>query len=88
MNIRFKPSCTSQLFLASHGFLKFYLSLADGADEAGRVVGFPQCSHYLALHKLAARVTASAVDLLVVQCAQIISIFHEESTLCQVATTH
>lgn len=66
----------------------FCLLLADGADEAGRVVGFPQCSDHLALHELAACVTASAVDLLIVQRAQIVSIFHEESTLCQVATAH
>lgn len=79
---------TKSILFHSHDDLAFQLLLADGADEAGRVVGFPQCSDHLTLHKLAACVTASAVDLLIVQRAQIISIFHEEPALCQVATTH
>lgn len=63
-------------------------TFADGADEAGWVVGLPQSGDHLPLHKLAAGVTAGAMDALVVQSAQVVSILHEESSLSQVAPTH
>lgn len=63
-------------------------SLADGADEAGWVVGFPEGRHHLSFNKVATAMAACSMQPLVVQCAQILAILHEETTLGQVTTTH
>lgn len=63
-------------------------SLADGADEAGGVVGLPEGRHHLSFNKVPTAMAACSMQPLVVQCAQILAILHEETTLCQVTTTH
>lgn len=55
--------------------------LADGADEAGRVVGLSQSGDHFPLHKVATAIAAGAMHALVVQRAQILSILHEEAPL-------
>lgn len=62
--------------------------LADGADEAGRVVGLAQGSDHFPLHKVPAAIAAGAVHALVVQRAQILSILHEEAPLGEVTAAH
>lgn len=64
------------------------LLLADGADEAGGVVGLAQGGDHLPLHKVPAAIAAGAVHALVVQRAQILSILHEEAPLGQVTAAH
>lgn len=63
------------------------LLLADGADEAGGVVGLAQGSDHFPLHKVPAAVAAGAVHALVVQRAQILPILHEEAPLGEVTAT-
>lgn len=63
-------------------------SFADGADEAGRVVGLAQGSDHFSLNKIPAAIAAGAVHSLVVQRAQIFSILHEEAPLGEVTATH
>lgn len=62
--------------------------LADGADEAGRVVGLSQGSDHFPLHKVPTAIAASTVHALVVQRAQIFSILHEEPPLGEVTAAH
>jgi len=62
--------------------------LADGADEAGRMVSLAQGSDHFSLNKIPTAIAAGAVHALVVQCAQILSILHEEAPLCEVAAAH
>lgn len=62
--------------------------LADGADEAGGVVGFAQRGDHLPLHKVPAAIAASAVHALVVQRAEILSILHEEAPLGEVTAAN
>ena len=62
--------------------------LADGADEAGRVIGLPQGGDHFPLHEVPTAIAAGAVHALVVQRAQILSILHEEAPLGEVTATH
>lgn len=62
--------------------------LADGADEAGGVVGLAQGSDHFPLHKVPTAIAAGAVHALVVQRAQIVSILHEEAPLGEVTAAH
>lgn len=62
--------------------------LADGADEAGRVVGLSQSCDHFPLHEIPAAVAAGAVHALVVQCAQIFPILHEEAPLGEVTAAY
>lgn len=62
--------------------------LADGADEAGGVVGLAQCGNHFSLNKVPTAIAAGTVHALVVQRAQILSIFHEEAPLGKVTATH
>lgn len=62
--------------------------LANGADEAGGVVGLAQGGDHFPLHKVPAAIAAGAVHALVVQRAQILSILHEEAPLGKVAAAH
>lgn len=62
--------------------------LADGADEAGRVVGLAQSSNHFSLNKVPTAIAAGTVHALVVQRAQIVSIFHEEAPLGKVTATY
>lgn len=55
--------------------------LADGADEAGGVVGFAKSSDNFPLHKVPTAIAAGAVHALVVQHAQILPILHKEAPL-------
>lgn len=63
-------------------------SLADGANEAGGVVGLPEGRHHLPFNKVSTSMAASSMQPLVVQRAQIFAIFHKETTLRQVAATN
>lgn len=63
-------------------------SFADGADEAGRVVGLAQSSNHFSLNKVPTAIAAGTVHALVVQRAQIVSIFHEEAPLGKVTATY
>lgn len=65
-----------------------YLLLADGADEAGRMVGLAQGSDHFPLHKVPTAIAAGAVHALVVQRAQILSILHEEAPLGEVTAAY
>lgn len=65
-----------------------WLLLANGADEAGRVVGLAQGGDHFSLHKVPAAIATSAVHALVVQRAQILTILHEESPLGEVAAAN
>lgn len=62
--------------------------LAQGANEAGGVVGLAQCSDHLTLHKVPAAIATGPVHALVVQGAEIIPVLHEEAALGQIAATH
>lgn len=64
------------------------LLLANGADEAGGVVGLAQGGDHFSLHKVPAAIATSAVHALVIQRAQILTILHEESPLGEVAATN
>lgn len=68
--------------------IRLNVLLADGADKAGRVVGLAQGSDHFPLHKVPAAIAAGAVHALIVQCAQIFSILHEEAPLGKVTATH
>lgn len=62
--------------------------LADGADEAGRMVGLAQGGDDFSLDKVPATVAAGAVHALVVEHAQIFPILHEEAPLGEVTAAH
>lgn len=62
--------------------------LANGADEAGRMVGPPQDRHHLTLHKFPAIVAERAVKPLEVQGAHVFAVPHKEATLSHVAATN
>lgn len=62
--------------------------LANGAHEAGRVVGLPQDCHHLTLHKFPAFVAGRAMKPLEVQGTQIVTVPHEEPALSHVAPTN
>lgn len=62
--------------------------LADGADEAGRVVCLSKGSDHFPLHKVPTAIAAGAMHALVVQRAQILSILHEEAPLGEVTAAH
>lgn len=62
--------------------------LADGADEAGGVVGFAQGGDHFSFHKVPTTIAACAMHALVVQRAQILSILHEEAPLGEVTAAH
>lgn len=83
----FKLICCCCLITMNHE-KTFYVLLADCADEASRVVGLAQGSDYFPLHKVPTAIAAGAVHALVVQCAQIVSILHEEAPLGKVTATH
>lgn len=59
-------------------------SPADGAHEAGRVVGLAQRRHHLTLNELLTAAAPRAVQPLVVLGADVLTLPHEEATLCQV----
>lgn len=46
--------------------MRLCVLLADGADEAGRVIGLAQGSDHFPLHKVTTAIAASAVHALVV----------------------
>lgn len=60
---------------------------ADGANEAGWMVGLPQSSDHLSLYEIPTAVTAGPMQELVVQSAQIVSVLHKEPTLSKVTAT-
>lgn len=62
--------------------------LADGAHEAGGMVGLAQDCHHLPLHELAAVVAERAMEPLEVQRAEAVAAPHEEAALSQVAAAH
>lgn len=62
--------------------------LADGADEAGGVIGLAQSGDHFPLHKVSTAIAARAVHALVVQRAQIFSILHEEAALGEITAAH
>lgn len=68
--------------------MKKLVLLADGADEAGRVVGLAQGSDHFPFNKIPTAIAAGAVHALIVQRAQILSILHEEAPLGEVAAAH
>lgn len=80
----------SHFFCSSHANLVKAVNvlLADGADEAGRVVGLAQSSNHFSLNKVPTAIAAGTVHALVVQRAQIVSIFHEEAPLGKVTATY
>lgn len=65
-----------------------HVLLADGAEEACRVVGLAQGGDHLSLHKVPAAIAAGAVHALVVQRAEILSILQEEAPLGEVTAAH
>lgn len=62
-------------------------SPADGTHEAVRVVGLAQRRHHLALDELVAAEAAGPVQPLVVPCADVLALPHEEAALGQVTAT-
>lgn len=62
--------------------------LANGAGEAGRMVGLTQDRHHLTFHKFPAIVAERAVKPLEVQGAQIFTVPHKEAALSHVAATN
>lgn len=62
--------------------------LADGAHEAGRVVGFPQDGHQVPLHEPPAVTAQRPVKSLEVQGTEVVAVLHEEARLRQVTATH
>lgn len=65
-----------------------HVLLADGADEAGRVVGLAEGCDHFPLHKVPTAIAAGAVHALIVQGAQIFSILHKEAPLGEITAAH
>ena len=80
--------CLMRYFKIRRQRLGLCVLLADGADEAGRVVGLSQSGDHFPLHKVPTAIAAGAVHALVVQRAQILSILHEEAPLGEVTAAH
>lgn len=82
------PLKLAYLQLITSAIQRLDVLLADGADKAGRVVGLAQGSDHFPLHKVPTAIAAGAVHALIIQCAQILSILHEEAPLGQIAAAH
>lgn len=52
------------------------------------MIGLPQSSDHLSFHEVPTAIATCAVHTLVIQCAQIFSILHEEAALGQVTAAH